>query len=187
MENGTSRAKPIALVTPFSAEWSVRHALDNYLRENGFTEKEYDASYVWVSFWRFTFPFPNPPSRRRAVRLHDLHHVVTGYGTDPTGEAEISMWEFARGLSGLSLFVRAIVIGGGFLGYLHSPRRTHAALRTATPGATLFPLGFSDYDKLFDMSVGELREKLGLPREGIAKQPRRLHSAAPSGAGAPAL
>jgi hypothetical protein len=38
---------------------------------------------------------PNSDARRKAVVLHDLHHVATGYKTDWTGEAEISAREIA--------------------------------------------------------------------------------------------
>ena len=81
------------LSKPYAANLPVRRALEMYLEENGFSASEYDASVVKVTFWSVTFPLPNPPSRQVAVRLHDLHHVVTGYGTDPVGEAEISAWD----------------------------------------------------------------------------------------------
>ena len=40
---------------------------------------------------------PNTRSRVRAVRVHDVHHVVTGYATTFAGEAEIGAWEIASG------------------------------------------------------------------------------------------
>ena len=93
----------VSLSKPYPADWSVRDARDAYLAENGFSSSEYDASVVKVTFWSITFPLPNPPSRQIAVRLHDLHHVVTGYGTDPVGEAEISAWELRRGIASFSV------------------------------------------------------------------------------------
>lgn len=39
----------------------------------------------------------NTDGRRKAVRIHDLHHVVTGYQTDLRGECEIAAWELASG------------------------------------------------------------------------------------------
>ena len=42
-----------------------------------------------LAFGPVRFAFPNTAGRVRAVRYHDLHHVVTGYATDWTGEAEI--------------------------------------------------------------------------------------------------
>ena len=41
--------------------------------------------------------FPNGAARVRAVRLHDLHHVATGYATSWVGEAEIGAWEREAG------------------------------------------------------------------------------------------
>lgn len=32
------------------------------------------------------------------MRLHDIHHIVTEYKSDPCGEAEISAWELAAGI-----------------------------------------------------------------------------------------
>ena len=96
----------LSLSRPYPADWSVRKRTRRVLGGEWVFKHEYDASVVKVTFWSITFPLPNPPSRQIAVRLHDLHHVVTGYGTDPVGEAEISAWELRRGIGIFSLFVR---------------------------------------------------------------------------------
>ena len=169
------------LSRPYPSEWSVRQALEAYLSENGFSTAEYDSSVVKVTFWSITFPLPNPPSRQIAVRLHDLHHVVTGYGTDPVGEAEISAWELRRGVKIFSLFVQTIVIGGVFLGLLHSPRKTLAAWRAGyhPHKVPLQAATMENYHRLLELSVGELRELYGVGQDGIAGA-RELHYAAPS-------
>jgi len=41
---------------------------------------------------------PTPLRARQATALHDLHHVLTGYGADFVGEFEISAWEVGAGL-----------------------------------------------------------------------------------------
>ena len=89
----------------FPSEMSVRMARDIYLGENGFSTDQYDADRVTVNFWGIRFPVPNPQSRKLAVRYHDLHHVITGYGTDPQGESEISAWECRRGMGVFSWYV----------------------------------------------------------------------------------
>ena len=76
----------------------VRDALDHYLAENGFTKEGYASPTTSGSFLGLKFSVPNPPSHQRAVRLHDLHHVATGFGTDHAGEAEISVWQARRDL-----------------------------------------------------------------------------------------
>src|SRR5262245_66270712 len=40
---------------------------------------------------------PNPPAHGCALRLHDLHHVLTGYDTGWVGEAELGAFEAASG------------------------------------------------------------------------------------------
>ena len=169
------------LSKPYAANLPVRRALEMYLEENGFSASEYDASVVKVTFWSVTFPLPNPPSRQVAVRLHDLHHVVTGYGTDPVGEAEISAWELRRGTGIFSFFVQAIVIGGVLLGLIHSPKKTLAAWRAGyhRDNIPLQEATLENYHRLLDLSVGELRQIYGVTSEGIARA-RQLHYAAPS-------
>ena len=169
------------LSKPFPKDWTVQQAVEAYLEENGFPIEDYDKSTVDVTFWSFTFPFPNPPSRQVAVRFHDLHHVVTGYGTDPTGEAEISAWETRRGASVFSWFVRSIVWSGALFGMLHSPRRTLAALRAgfSPDSAGLQPVTMARYTELLQMDVGSLRAVYGVPPDGITGA-RTLHYGAPS-------
>ena len=76
----------------------LRHARADYFRKNAFGE---DGGYGqrWVKLKLGPVPiwFPNTDGRRRAVRLHDLHHVATGYDTSLVGEAEIGAWELAMG------------------------------------------------------------------------------------------
>jgi len=58
-----------------------------YFRDNAFGD---DGGYAkkWVSVQLGPLPlgFPNSAARVRAVKYHDLHHVVTGYATDLVGE-----------------------------------------------------------------------------------------------------
>ena len=41
-----------------------------------------------------------PKSLRDWLKVHDAHHLITGYGTDLAGEAEIAAWALPR--NGLS-------------------------------------------------------------------------------------
>ena len=42
-------------------------------------------------------PMPNIETRRRYLKYHDLHHLVTGYGVGRIGEGEVSAWELGSG------------------------------------------------------------------------------------------
>ena len=75
---------------PFPADWTVDAALQLYLDENGFTREHYAAPRTPASFLGIGFSVPNTPKHRWAIQLHDLHHVATGFGTNPAGEGQIS-------------------------------------------------------------------------------------------------
>lgn len=170
---------------PLPAAWSVRKGREVYLAENGFTLSAYDAAWTQASFLGIRLAVPNTRRHRFAIMMHDLHHVATGYGTDHTGEGEISAWELRRGLAGLGLYVGGIVVSGALFGLLCAPRRTWAAFRAGGSRPSLFAQ--DDVEKLLDLTIGELRHMLGLPAQGLATAPRGLHVYAPAAApGAPA-
>jgi hypothetical protein len=166
------------LDAPCPPSLTVREGRDQYLRENGFTVESYDEKFAKLSFFSLSFTVPNPAGRRKAVRFHDLHHVVTGYGTDLVGEAEISAWELRRGFGRLSWYTRALVLSAVAIGLFIAPRRTLRAWRRAPGSSSLFH-GEREYEELLEMSVGELRALLNVPEHGVAQEPRRLHPLAP--------
>lgn len=157
---------------------TMREGRDRYLAENGFTMETYTEKVARVPLWFGIHIFvPNTESRRRALAMHDLHHVVTGYGTDLAGEAEISAWETQRGLGALSAYVRAIIWAGDLQGIALRPRRTYRAYRAAPGKGSLFGR-FDEYDTLLDRTVGDVRGELGLPIDGLVTS-RSLHGDAP--------
>lgn len=139
---------------------SVRAARAEYFAANGFSDAEYNDP--WVKLGKLgpvPIAFPNSASRKRAVPLHDLHHVATGYPTTWTGEAEISAWEIAAGCTD---HWAAWVLNTGAFGYgvVLAPRRTYRAFMRGRRSKTLYYTGWSD--ALLELSVGELRERLAL-------------------------
>jgi hypothetical protein len=156
---------------------SVRDGLRSYLEENGFTQAAYDARWTDASLLGIRFSVPNTPRHRWAIMLHDLHHVATGYGTDITGEGEVSAWETRRGLGDLGAYVSGIVLSATMAGVLIAPRRTWTAWWAPAATRSLFVRGI-DYEALLALSVGELRARLGIPRNGLCGH-RRLHDLAP--------
>ncbi|MCW5834269.1 MAG: hypothetical protein KIS78_17860 [Labilithrix sp.] len=171
--------------TPFPPHWTVREARDAYLAENGFTVEAYDATWTDASFLGIRFRVPNTRRHRWAIMLHDLHHVATGYGTDLAGEGEISAWELRPGLAGLGPYVGAIVLLGALAGALVAPRRARDAWREARAIRSLHDLvppaeDDAAYEALLDVTVAELRERVGVPRGGVARAPRKLHDYAPA-------
>src|SRR5262245_1592727 len=57
-----------------------------------------DARWVRIKIGPIPFAYPNTKARKRLVRAHDLHHLLTGYGTDLLGEAELGAWELGTGI-----------------------------------------------------------------------------------------
>ena len=169
-------------IPPYGASLAVCEALDVYLKENGFTKEEYDAPKVRIKAMGVSFWLPNPATRKVAVRRHDLHHVLTGYGTDLCGEAEVSAWELRRGIGAVGLYVKMLITSITLFGFVHSPRRTWRAWAKGPGDSTLFGASDEEYHEALRMSVGDLRERFELPRAGIATE-RALHSAAPKTSG----
>jgi hypothetical protein len=163
--------------TPAQNEWSVEEGRDRYLAENGFTLAGYSHPYVVVKVLGRAVRIKNRASRQRVVPLHDLHHVATGYGTDLVGEAEIGAWELRAGCNSFILYY----LNGmaAMFGLLIAPRRVVGAWRRAAGQRSLYVEGVSAAEAL-QLSVGELRARLGVPPDGAADRPARLHPDAPA-------
>ncbi len=135
---------------------TLRDARAVYFRINGFGP---DGGYsdAWVDFklGPLPLPFPNTKARIRAVRYHDLHHLLTRYDTDIFGEFEISAWEIGAGCKD---FVAAwqLNLGGMFAGMLSIPVRT---LRAFWRGRRSQSLYGRDFEPLLDRSLLELRQE----------------------------
>jgi ubiquinone biosynthesis protein Coq4 len=156
---------------------TLGEARKQYLDENGFTTDEYTAERVTVSLGPLHVRVPNGPARQRAIPMHDLHHVLTGYGTDLVGEAEVSAWELRAGCN--SAFLWCINLTGALLGLFLSPRRVWRAFRAARGARSLYLGGLEATDYL-ERPVVEVRRWAGVPDEGVGDpRLRRLHPRAP--------
>jgi hypothetical protein len=144
----------------------VRAARAEYFAANGFSEASYTDAWVTIGkLGPIPLGFPNTTSRKRAIRLHDLHHVATGYPTTWIGEAEIGAWEIAGGCT--DHWAAWVLNAGGFAyGLVVAPRRVYRAFmrgrrgRSGHRGRTLYHSGWDD--TLLDLSVGELRRRLAV-------------------------
>ena len=167
------------LYAPLPAN-TVAGALEDYLVSNGFEVSAYEAPTYEVDLAEVTgevWTFPNQPARRRVVPLHDLHHVLTGYGTDVLGEAEIGAWELVAGCTSVFLWwINASAVG---VGLLLGPARVVRAGVRAVGQRSLYRHGVP-YASLLQTTVGQLPVELGMPDEGQADHPPRLHRRAPT-------
>jgi len=140
----------------------IRIGRDRYLAENSFGVESYRATGFPIFIGKWTFFVPNPGK----LPLHDLHHVVSGYGTGLIGEAEISAYELRGG--GCSFFIFILCIGAIFFGMFIAPKRIRQAWRRAEGTKTLYNFNVS-YEDLLEMKVGELRRQLGIPSSGMRR------------------
>ncbi len=135
-------------------------ARDRYLRDNGF-ESSYEERWVKLKAGPIPFWFPNAPGRVRAVKLHDLHHLVTGYTTDWTGEAEIGAWEIASGCGSFAwawlLNLSAIPIG-----LVLAPRRLFRAWVRGCHSRNFYHGRTAVDDALLARHVTAVRAEMGL-------------------------
>ncbi len=150
-----------------SAALTVGQARKQYFADAGFpADGGYAAKFVKLGqLGPIPLGFPNSDARRKAVVLHDLHHVATGYKTDWTGEAEISAWEIASGC-GRFWFGWFINLQGMVMGWVVNPRATWRAFVRGRHSRNLYPEGFSE--GLLRETVAELRARLELDRPAPA-------------------
>ncbi len=151
---------------------SVADARARYFAANGFSEASYSDAWVKLKLGPIPLWFPNSASRKRAIPLHDLHHVATGYATTWIGEAEIAAWEIGGSCRD---HWAAWVLNLGALAYgaALAPRRV---LRAFTHGRHARNLYGSEFEPaLLSLTVGQLRERLALgsapdptPRDALA-------------------
>lgn len=133
-----------------------------YFAHYGFGDGGYDAKWVALNqIGPIPIGFPNSASRVRAVRLHDLHHVLTGYDADYTGEAEISAWELGAGC-GHHYAAWIINLGALMYGVPLAPRKVLHAFARGRRTRTLYG---GEYDEaMLAQNLGALRAELGLDR-----------------------
>lgn len=140
---------------------TLRNARARYFRDNAFGDDGgYAAKWAKLQLGSLPFAIPNSAARVRALKFHDLHHIVTGYPTDVVGEAEIGAWEIGGGCAG---FVVAWILNlyAMVLGFLFGA--PGAVWRAFVRGRHTRNLYRTDYDDaLLDAGLGEVRGRLGL-------------------------
>ena len=152
-----------------TATLTMGEARARYYERNGFGADGGDSlKWVPIKLFGITLYVLNTKSRRRAVRIHDLHHVVTGYETDIRGEAEIAAWELASGCwrwpIAFALNLAALGIGG-----VIAPRRVARAWARGRRTRNLYePEQACGVEHLLPRKVDEIRAELGLERDAIA-------------------
>jgi hypothetical protein len=143
---------------PYDPAATVREARALYFEVNGFgADGGYSKKWVPVKMGPAQFVIKNTKGRVRSVRLHDLHHIATGYATTLEGEALIGAWELASSCRDhwAAWFLNATAFA---FGIVLSPRALWRAFVRGRYSSNLYEGEFSE--RLLDVTVGGLREKL---------------------------
>jgi hypothetical protein len=151
---------PMPLYDPTA---TVRAAREHYFSTNGFAaDGGYTQRWVKLSAGPLSFYIYNSQARVRAVRYHDIHHVLTEYATTWRGEAEIAAWELASGC-GRHIAAWFLNLSAMAIGVLLWPADVWRAWRRGLQSGNLYSEAFDD--ALLDTHVGSLRRRLALDRE----------------------
>ncbi len=141
---------------------TLLQARTRYYQVNGFGDDGGDSlEWVPLKLWKLTVKIPNTDGRRKAVRIHDLHHVLTGYPTNLAGESEIAAWELASGCW-QSLAATVLNTAGLGIGLLLAPRRVARAWARGRKTRNLYDE--PGVEHLLPRSVEEMRTALALDR-----------------------
>jgi hypothetical protein len=138
---------------------TVKEWMQVFYQEKMFADDAEKARWIYIRLGFIKIPFPNLKQRRKAIWLHDLNHLLTGYDTSWTGEGEIAAWELASG------FPKTLWIGyiyppmTFFIGLLISPCRTLTAFRSGLGQNNIYKLQIERKD-LEQMKVAELKKLL---------------------------
>ncbi|MEJ7671738.1 MAG: hypothetical protein WKF59_03300 [Chitinophagaceae bacterium] len=81
----------------FNNELILKDALQLYFSKYHFENGGYHLKWFKIKVGPIYIPLPNTKARIDAVKIHDIHHILTEYKATLKGEAEIGAWELAWG------------------------------------------------------------------------------------------
>ncbi|HEX2616830.1 MAG TPA: hypothetical protein VHL57_04760 [Flavobacteriales bacterium] len=137
----------------------LRDALQTYFDAYHFKDGGYADRWFRIKFGPFLVPLPNIPARVRAVKVHDIHHVLTGYRADWKGEVEIAGWELAGGCG--RYWVAWLLNAATFsIGLVLYPRALFRAVGHGRRMRMNFYGSDVSYEALLGMRVGALRARI---------------------------
>lgn len=143
---------------------SVGHAYLNFLKsENLNTQKLYDFAAQEKEYTDFSSDTSEAWLYRHTFVIHDIWHVLTGYGTHPFGEA--CLMSFSSAQTGSKGF--GLVALGGIMLSIKTPKRKFPHIKTIVQayliGKRASWLYLEDYQKLLEEPISLARKRLNIP------------------------
>jgi hypothetical protein len=146
-------------------ELITRDALQRYFLKYHFENGGYDLKWFKIKVGPIFIPMPNTPGRIRAVKIHDIHHLLTEYPATLKGEAEIGGWEIAAGC-GKYYEAWFLNFGSFFYGMFFFPRALFKAFMRGKRAKTSLYYDVNYDSRLLGRTVGDLREYTGVNASG---------------------
>jgi hypothetical protein len=134
----------------------VSQALKIFFDKYHFADGGYHLKWFHIKAGIINIPLPNIKARVEVAKIHDIHHVLTGYEATLCGEAEIAGWEIA---SGCDKFIVAwfFNMGSFFYGMLFFPVPLFKAFVRGSKVKTNYYHSDNSYEALLKKTVGEMR------------------------------
>jgi hypothetical protein len=147
----------------YAKELKVKDALQLYFKKYHFVDGGYQDKWFRIKVGPVFLPFPNVKPRVDAVKIHDIHHVLTEYEALLKGEAEIGAWELGSGC-GNYYVAWTLNAGSFFYGIFFFPKAVLGAFLRGRACSTSLYYGVNYDALLLNRSVGELRDYVGLDK-----------------------
>lgn len=149
------------MINSFDDTLILKDALQIYFSKYHFENGGYHLKWFKIKIGPVFIPLPNIKARVDAVKIHDIHHILTEYTATIKGEAEIGAWELASGC-GKYWAAWLLNLGSFFYGLFFFPKSLlNAFLKGRQITKSLYYN--TDYnEKLLNKKVGELRQAIGV-------------------------
>jgi len=143
----------------FADSLTLARARREFFVLTGFRESDYSNLIAKFKVGPFPLYFYNFKSRRDAVAIHEVHHILTGYDTSLIGEGQVSAWELGSGFKPTGLATTYILLGAA-TGLILDRKKTWAAFRRGLRSRNLY--GQTLTPKVLLKTLGQLRREYGL-------------------------
>lgn len=141
----------------YADDLTVKDALAIYFSKYHFRDGGYNDKWFRIKLGKIFIPLPNIKARVQAVKIHDIHHLVTEYNADWKGETQIGAWEIASGC-GKHYVAWLLNFGSFFVGMFLYPRSLFKAFMRGRHCATNLYSDTVYNERLLNTTIGDIRK-----------------------------
>lgn len=146
--------------TRYDPSVTLREARALLFASTGISKASYEQPFTRLRLGALLVPVPNVLGLARATVMHDLHRVVTEFGSGPAGEGALATWELSSG-STRNWLLKLSNLSSLLTGLLYDPRGMYQACAQGLNSRSLDALNLSaGLSQLLDQRVAQLRLSL---------------------------